>query len=173
MSVPFSVQSVSLCTTFVCPINTSPCFWFCSRAAALPLCSLGHLLRSAWPRPCLMLMWALSGTLSVCHPVCLGLCCALAHPSPVNPSPHIRRCAITATLRTNPPPLRSGWAAPSSAPAPAKTPSRPTTAPNRCPLCPRRENLATKSSQSFLELKKVRGQLQLWLTLVYDEFILE
>lgn len=112
--------------------------------------------RSAWAHACLMLMWAPPCALFLCHRV---RPLQLWSPSPLSPREapsNPQRCAITEMLRINPLPLRSGWAAPSSAPALARTPCQPTTALNRCPLCPRRGNLATKSSQSSLELKKVR-----------------
>lgn len=90
--------------------------------------------------------------LSVCHPV---------HPRPLR-SPKLSsthnallRCVTTEIPRTSPPPLLSEWAAPLLALAPAKTCCLPTTAPNRCPPCRRKGNLATRSSQFSLELKKV------------------
>lgn len=84
---------------YICSINTHFFFyvWCCSRGAC---CSPSSLLVigappqvPAWSRLCLMLMWALSRTLSVCPPVYLCLCCALAHPSPVSPPPpHPEMC---------------------------------------------------------------------------------
>lgn len=68
-------------------------------------------------------------------------------------------CVTTETPRINPQPLQSGRAAPSSAPTPAKTHWRATTAPNLCLLSPKRENLATKSNSSFPGRRKVS-----WLT---------
>lgn len=100
-----------------------------------------------------MLTWA---HLSVCHPVHPWPQCTHPPRAPPRPRSTLPRCATTETPRISPLPLLSEWVAPPLAPAPAKTHCRPITVRNRCPQFRRRENLATRSSQSSLGLKKVR-----------------
>lgn len=125
-----------------------------------------HTRALCWCERCL-------APLSVCHPVHPRPLCS---PSPFSPvrlptNYNLKRCVITETLRINPQPLRSGWAAPSSALALAKTRSQPTTALNLCRLCPRRENLVIRSSQSSLGLKKVRGRVRRGTVLTLKSFL--
>ena len=114
-----------------------------------------HLLSPVCTHQCLTLMWVL--LLPYRSPSSASLPAVIARlVNPVRIATTFQECVITETLKINPRPLQSGRAAPFSAPAPAKIHSQPTTAPNHCPLCPRRGNLAIRSSQSSLGLRKVR-----------------
>lgn len=76
-------------------------------------------------------------------------------PKPSSTQNTLPRCVTTEIPRTSPLHLLSEWAAPPLVLALAKTPCLPTTARNPCPLCRKRENLATRSTQSSPGLKKV------------------